>query len=758
MNSAPVYQNPAIKKRAAYRRHRRITPPARYSTSEMRSASLTAEEMSRHTPRRRIRPLLIFGAAYITAWSYLFVATFLGAHPPPAPLFPPAAVLITALLLTPPRRWRIYLVEAFVIQIPILAYLHVPIVWNILGFTPDAIEPLVAVGLLLLFISVPPRFASQREVSVYTACIVIAAIVAATIGSAVNATLGGEPYGTSWRTWFLSDTLANLILAPTILLWIAAGFQGLRARSVWRYAEAVLLFGGLLILSLMAFVIRLQSPATTQALTYLPVPLLLWAAVRFGPRGITSALSLTAILAVPAVASQMGPFASQSTPAPSTLGNVFILQTFLLVIGVPLLFLAALIEERKQTAAALEASEVRFRAAFESAATGMMLVDPTGLILQANRPLIEMLGYSEAELCRHTFLDLTYPDDLKPNLALFQKALHGEVDSYRMETRYRHKAGKLVWGRVSAGVVRDAAGHCLYLVGQLEDITAQKQLEQEREEARASALALSETKAQMDTFLSIASHELKTPLTSLKLSLQWSQRQLRKLLQSRQETAAAAVDDSAAPPDTGLQAAMSQLERTAHQMARLEALVNDLVDVSRIQAGKLKLRPELADLVAIVQEAVSAQREAEPERDISLQHLPGLSVPIPADAGRIEQVVTNYLTNALKYSPADRPVEVGVQLEPEQTRVRVWVRDDGPGLPLPEQERIWERFHRAQGVEVQSGTGVGLGMGLYISRMIVEHHQGQVGVESTPGQGATFWFTLPVPGPAEEVRSSISTT
>jgi signal transduction histidine kinase len=115
------------------------------------------------------------------------------------------------------------------------------------------------------------------------------------------------------------------------------------------------------------------------------------------------------------------------------------------------------------------------------------------------------------------------------------------------------------------------------------------------------------------------------------------------------------------------------------------------------------------------------------------------------DAGRIEQVVTNYLTNALKYSPVDRPVEVGIEVETEH--VRVWVRDYGEGVPLAEQEYIWERFHRAQGVEVQSGTGVGLGLGLYISRMIIERHQGQVGVQSTPGQGATFWFTLP-PSPS----------
>jgi signal transduction histidine kinase len=179
-------------------------------------------------------------------------------------------------------------------------------------------------------------------------------------------------------------------------------------------------------------------------------------------------------------------------------------------------------------------------------------------------------------------------------------------------------------------------------------------------------------------------------------------------------------------------------------MRRLEALVNDLVDVSRIHAGKLELRPEQVDLVAVVQDAVTAQQEAAPERRIDLRRSGDLSLSVHADAGRIEQVVTNYLTNALKYSPAAHPVEVGIEIEIEQQCVRVWVRDYGQGLPLSEQRRIWKRFHRVHGVEVQSGAGVGLGLGLYISRMIVERHHGQVGVQSSPGHGSTFWFTLPL--------------
>jgi signal transduction histidine kinase len=121
-----------------------------------------------------------------------------------------------------------------------------------------------------------------------------------------------------------------------------------------------------------------------------------------------------------------------------------------------------------------------------------------------------------------------------------------------------------------------------------------------------------------------------------------------------------------------------------------------------------------------------------------------------ADTQRIGQAVTNYLTNALKYSPADRPVTVGLQVDDQQAQL--WVRDQGPGLAPEEQEQIWERYYRVQGIEVQSGSGVELGLGLHVCRTIIELHQGQVGVQSTPGQGSTFWFRLPLVGTSSPAR------
>jgi signal transduction histidine kinase len=168
-----------------------------------------------------------------------------------------------------------------------------------------------------------------------------------------------------------------------------------------------------------------------------------------------------------------------------------------------------------------------------------------------------------------------------------------------------------------------------------------------------------------------------------------------------------------------------------------------MLEVSRIQSDRIALRPSDCDLETIVREAVEAQQLAWPDRTIEL-HLPDqTAVSLQADADRIGQVVANYLTNALKYSAADQPIEVHLRVANAEAELRV--RDHGPGLSEAEQAHIWERFHRVPGIEVQDGSGAGLGLGLYISRTIIERHQGRFGIESTPGQGSAFWFTLPLP-------------
>jgi len=259
----------------------------------------------------------------------------------------------------------------------------------------------------------------------------------------------------------------------------------------------------------------------------------------------------------------------------------------------------------------------------------------------------------------------------------------------------------------------------------------------ERAEARAGELALREANRRMDEFLGMTSHELKTPLTSIKGNTQLTVRQLRNSLQNFQKM-------------------HEMLEGTERQIKLLDRLVDDLLDISRTQADHLELSLAPCDLAAVVRQAVNEQRRIWPNRTISLDVPEHMEVFVQGDADRLSQVVTNYLTNALKYSSEERPVQASLSvgdrlIAPDSpassNTVTVSVRDEGVGLSPEAQQQLWQRFHRTLGVEVQSPAGsanAGLGLGLYICKAIIEQHHGAVGVESTPNLGSNFWFTLPL--------------
>lgn len=293
---------------------------------------------------------------------------------------------------------------------------------------------------------------------------------------------------------------------------------------------------------------------------------------------------------------------------------------------------------------------------------------------------------------------------------------------------------------ISGAPVRDSGGRIVGGVLIIRDMSERRQLEhrtRERTEARANELALREAQQRMDEFLNVASHELRTPLTTIKGNVQLSKRQLKILVSMSFENSELV---------NKIEIIEELLERADHQVSLLNRLIGDLLDVSRIQANRLELRiqAEPCDLVTIVREAVQDQRRALPKHTLILDAPIEKSIPVMADPERLGHVVTNYLTNALKFSSTDQPVVVSVYTDGNLARVSV--RDEGPGLMPEEQERVWEHFYRVTGIEVQSGSSIGLGLGLHICKTIIERHHGQVGVQSTPGAGSTFWFALPLAG------------
>lgn len=231
--------------------------------------------------------------------------------------------------------------------------------------------------------------------------------------------------------------------------------------------------------------------------------------------------------------------------------------------------------------------------------------------------------------------------------------------------------------------------------------------------------AIHELERQKDEFLGIASHELKTPLTTLKILAQVLKRRLGK-------------DVEPLTPE--------HVARMETSILRMERLISDLLHVSLIQEGKLPLNPAVIDLREVCDEVISEQRLLT-QRTITFSVPKDADLTVYADKERLNQVLTNLLSNALKYSPEPEHTTVRARVTP--TECIITVHDHGPGLPREAFDSIFDRFFRVPGMQVQSGSGFGLGLGLHISKDIIMRHGGRIWVESELGHGSDFSFALP---------------
>jgi signal transduction histidine kinase len=256
-------------------------------------------------------------------------------------------------------------------------------------------------------------------------------------------------------------------------------------------------------------------------------------------------------------------------------------------------------------------------------------------------------------------------------------------------------------------------------------------------ETRAKLLAQQEMDALVNDFLNLASHELNTPLTTIKGNIQVAQRRLARLKRQMVEQPEHVSEK--------IEGVLSPLASAASSTRLEERSIKDLIDDARIQTNTLELHVQRCDLLALLREAVANQQRLVPERTIALDlRSEEQAVPVNVDAERIAQVIHYYLIHALRYSRADQPVTI--QLTVEDGLARVAVHGEGSGIPLEEQERIWERFYFARRVAVQDELDLSSSLGLYLCSAFIERQDGNVGVQSDPGVGVTFWFTLPVEG------------
>ena len=363
-------------------------------------------------------------------------------------------------------------------------------------------------------------------------------------------------------------------------------------------------------------------------------------------------------------------------------------------------------EEREQLLAQLAIEHARLEEVLRQMPAGVIIAEaPSGKIIMGNRQVQEIWRHSvlpSSNIEEYGEWKGFHPDSsiVKPEEWPLARAItKGEVVQGE-EIEYLRGDGTRGFMRISAAPIRDRSGKIVAGVVTFDDFTDYKELEKRK-----------------DDFISMASHELKTPITSIKALTQILKRSFEK---------------------QGMTQTALYLSKMEVQIDKLTKLIGDLLDISKIQAGQLEFDEEAFDFDELVRETVENVQQTSKTHTILVSG--ALHREIVGDKDHIGQVLVNLLTNAIKYSPeADR---VNVRIRADEQDIIVSVQDYGVGIAQEHRDKIFERFYRVY--DERDKTFPGLGIGLYISYQIVKRHGGNLWVESREGEGSTFYFSLPL--------------
>jgi len=648
-------------------------------------------------------------------------------------VWPPAGIAIASLLIFGVQLWPGVFVGALVANL--LTAIPVGSAFGIA--VGNTLQALVAYWLLMRVVRWRKTLDSVSEVLAFLVCAaVLAPLVSATIGS-LSLCLGGaaewDRFAPLWVTWLMGDGFGALIVGALLLSWSKP--EKLNSGDL---PEITALFLLLLIIVLVVFAGWFPGPVKTYPLAYLCLPCLLWAALKFDQRIVTSTIVLMAALALWGSRHGYGPFVERNPNVSLLLLISFVGTTTLMT-----LLVGAVMSERRQALA--EKDRLGSELELHRRRVEDIVAHVPGVVWEAwgnpdaanqridfvSSHVEKMLGYSQEEWLStpNFWLHIVHPDD-RERAALEAAAIFESGKGGTTRFRWIHKDGYSVWVESQSIVMSDTSGP-VGMRGVTLDITPAMCAEVERAEllereshAREAAEEASRLK---EEFLATVSHELRTPLNAV---VGWS-----RLLRMGQ------LDHE------GMNHALEVIERNALMQKQI---VEDLLDVSRIVTGKLRINTQPVDLLLVIHAAIDAIRPAAEAKKIEIRmHFEAPDVIVRADVERLQQVFWNLLANAVKFTPSQGVIEVHLRHEDSQAEIRI--EDSGPGVPPEFLPRIFERFSQADGSSTRKHGG--LGLGLAIVRHLVELHGGtvQAGNRDENG-GAVLAVRLPA---MESVSSAI---
>ena len=357
------------------------------------------------------------------------------------------------------------------------------------------------------------------------------------------------------------------------------------------------------------------------------------------------------------------------------------------------------ITAKKKIEKEMAVSEAKFRLLANSMAQFIWTSDIKGSLNYFNDSVYNYTDKTSADLEKDGWLSIVHPDDREDNIIKWKRSIATGED-FSVEHRFRRSDGEYRWQLSRALPQKDNNGKIQMWVGTSTDIHEIKENEQQK-----------------DFFISMASHELKTPVTTIKGYVQ--------ILMSMYN-------------ENGDVILKNSLEIVNKQILQLTSLITDLLDLSKIKSGSLQLNLEHFCIDNLISEIVKEMQLTEPNSAIDFDK--SSASIVFADRVRIGQVLINFLTNAIKYSPLKKEVKVSVTIVNEE--VIVSVKDYGIGISKINQQKIFQRFYRVSGKDEK--TFPGFGIGLFIASEIIQRHHGKISVESTPGKGSVFYFSLPL--------------
>ncbi len=378
------------------------------------------------------------------------------------------------------------------------------------------------------------------------------------------------------------------------------------------------------------------------------------------------------------------------------------------------------ITERKQLEDELRRSKQQLEVIFENIADGIIVYNPDNQIIYANEAAAHLNGFSSVqamlEMPTNTIATQFELIDESAEPFPFSQLPHRRVLAGEQKAEaiigYRKSSTSqpMLWSMSKARPVFDEKGKLLLVITILHNMTERMQAERRKDE-----------------FISMASHELKTPVTSMKGFGYVLERRLLKL---------------------GDKQALVYLDKMDRQLNRLNTLISELLDISRMQSGKLVFQHEAFDLSALVKETVEDLQQTTQTHHLYLEEV--MPAQVVGDRDRIGQVLINLITNAIKYSPQADKVIMRVTIDANQAVISV--QDFGIGIAQQHHDKIFERFYQV--TDPEDRTYPGLGIGLYICSEIMKRHGGRLWVQSSKGKGATFYMSLPLPEEAQETGAS----